>query len=211
MNVLRAACWWWLRCRNAGFLGLILVEWDWPIQTAERLSPLAFSSAMAQHTPPQPDEHINLELEDSAIDDTGAQSAAAAAAAALVALPQPPAAAAADAGQSHAVMAALPPLTTAATHTIQCPCVLRMLLCRYHAGATWRRPAQGLGRPAGLRGLRQAAQSLQGQAAQQRGGQDLSKLLQQGSQPVVCCPPRSFRLSCRLPAFAQAPRRVRSR
>ena len=41
-----------------------------------------------------------MELEDSAIDDMGAQSAAAAAAAALVALPQAAATATADAGQS---------------------------------------------------------------------------------------------------------------
>lgn len=56
---------------------------------------------MAQHTPPQPDEHISMQLEDSATDAAGAQSAAAAAAAALIALPQAAAAAAADAGQSH--------------------------------------------------------------------------------------------------------------
>jgi len=85
--------------QNAGFLGLILVEWDWPIQTAERHCPLAFSFVMAQHTPPQPGEHINMEPVSSATDDTGAQSAAAAAAAALVALPQAAATAAADAGQ----------------------------------------------------------------------------------------------------------------
>ena len=54
---------------------------------------------MAQHTPPQPDEHISMELEDSAIGDAVADVAAAAAAAALVALPQAAATAAADAGQ----------------------------------------------------------------------------------------------------------------
>jgi len=56
---------------------------------------------MAQHTPPRPDDHISMELEGSATDDTGAQSAAAAAAAALVALPQAAAAAVADVGQSQ--------------------------------------------------------------------------------------------------------------
>jgi len=56
---------------------------------------------MAQHTPPRSDEHISMELEDSAVDDTGAQSAAAAAAATLVALPQAAAAATAGVGQSH--------------------------------------------------------------------------------------------------------------
>jgi hypothetical protein len=86
--------------QNAGFLGLILVEWDWPIRTAERHCPLAFSSAMAQHTPPQPDEHISMELENSAIDDAGAQSAAAAAAAALAGLAAAHAPAASASGQS---------------------------------------------------------------------------------------------------------------
>ena len=56
--------------------------------------PVAFSSAMAQHTPPQPDEHISMELEDSAIGATAPDPAAAAAAAVLATLPQPPAAAA---------------------------------------------------------------------------------------------------------------------
>ena len=197
--------------QNAGFLGLILVEWDWPIRTAGRHCPLAFSFIMAQHTPPRPDEHINMELEDSAIGATALDPAAAAAAAVLATLPQPPAAAAADAGQSHAVMAALPPLTTAATHTIRCSRALRMLLCRCPAGVEWGGTTSCLQRRAAVRGMWQAAQSLQGKAAQERGGQDLSKLLQQGSQPVVCCPPRSFLLSCCHPAFAQAPRRVRSR
>jgi len=56
---------------------------------------------MAQHTQPQPDEHISMELEDSAIGDMGAHSAAAAAAAALIALPQAAVAAAAGVGQAH--------------------------------------------------------------------------------------------------------------
>jgi hypothetical protein len=129
----------------------------------------------------------------------------------LATLPQPAAAAAADAGQSHAVMAALPPLTTAATHTIRYSCDLRMLLCRYPACYFLFWSTRRLQRLACLRALWPSPLHLQRKAAQQRGGQDLSKLLQQGSQPVVCCPPRSFRLSCCHPAFAQAPRRVRSR
>lgn len=119
--------------QNAGFLGLILVEWDWPIRTAGRHCPLAFSFIMAQHTPPHPDEHINMELEDSAIDDTGAQSAAAAAAAALVALPQAAAAAAADAGQSLDCFAMIYSYVQAGSVAYQRSCGLRNATCRCSA------------------------------------------------------------------------------
>jgi len=113
---------------------------------------------MAQHTPPQPDEHISMELEDSAIDDTGAQSAAAAAAAALVALPQAAAAAAADAGESQSCFAIIYSYVQAGTGANECSRGLCMLLCRCLAGAIWRRPAQGLGWTAVLSAMRQAAQ-----------------------------------------------------
>ena len=65
---------------------------------------------MAQHTPPRSDEHISMELEDSAVDDAALDPAAAAAAAVLATLPQPPAAAAADAGQ-HQTCVRCPPLS----------------------------------------------------------------------------------------------------
>ena len=121
--------------QNAGFLGLILVERDWPIRAAERRCPLALSFIMAQHTPPRPDEHINMELEDSAIDDTGAQSAAAAAAAALVALPQAAAAAAADGGQHQPYSERCPRLSRLQRVLIDAPvcaahcCVDAPLVC----------------------------------------------------------------------------------
>ena len=57
---------------------------------------------MAQAATPLATDPISMEHEDSAVDDTGVQSAAAAAAAALVALPQAAAAAAGDAGKPHA-------------------------------------------------------------------------------------------------------------
>ena len=116
--------------QNAGFLGLILVEWDWLIRTAERHCPLAFSFVMAQHTPPRPDEHINMELAESAIDDTGAQSAAAAAAAALVALPQAAAAAAADAGQWIVDIVLCSSLFQPRHAANRCSCMHCFLLCR---------------------------------------------------------------------------------
>ena len=104
--------------QNAGFLGLILVELDWPIRTAERHCPLAFSFIMAQQTPPRPDEHINMELEDSDIGATALDPAAAAAAAVLATLPQPTAAAAADACQSTANMKAWVQPGTALSHAV---------------------------------------------------------------------------------------------
>ena len=85
---------------------------------------------MAQHTPPRPDDHISMELEDSAIGATAPDPAAAAAAAVLSTLPQPPAAAAADAGQWIVDIVLCSSLFQARHDANRCSCMRCLLLCR---------------------------------------------------------------------------------
>jgi hypothetical protein len=125
----------------------------------------ALACPMSQHAVSEPAERSSMELAGSATEATAPDAAAAAAAAALTGLSAESAAATAAAGQSEAVMTACTPLHTAHSHRMRCSCGLRMWLCRCPAGDAGRRPTRGLGRTALMRRLRQAAESLQGQAA----------------------------------------------
>ena len=102
---------------------------------------------MAQHTPPHPDEHINMEREDSATDDTGAQSAAAAAAAALVALPQAAAAAAADAGQHQPYSVRCPRMSTMCEGSFNSSEGLLLLFVGAAGGQAWEHDEKLVGTP----------------------------------------------------------------
>lgn len=83
---------------------------DFPTAVAVAHSQPPPADLLSQHTTQHTTEHTNMEPDESAIEDIGAESAAAAASAAIGAPPQQASAAAVPIGQSHAMMHEMPTL-----------------------------------------------------------------------------------------------------
>jgi hypothetical protein len=88
-----------------------------------------------------------MEREDSATDDTGAQSAAAVAAAALVALPQAAAAAAADGGQHQPYSVRCPRMSTMCEGSFNSSEGLLLLFVGAAGGQAWEHDEKLVGTP----------------------------------------------------------------
>ena len=128
---------------------------------------------MQQRAVSLPAEHTSMQLDVSAIDPAAVDPTAATAAAALAALHSSAALAATDVGQLHAALRGLRRVTTTLIRAILLPCIPSILLWRCPARLVSSGSTQGLRRQACLRGVRQTARRLQGEAVRQGSRQDL--------------------------------------